>query len=374
MTGGSEPQKIAVIGGGIIGLAVAWRVAQSGAQVALYERGELAGESTHVAAGMLAPVSEHDPAEPDLLWIGLESAAAWPAFAAALEQAVSAAASPAPVVASALADPTDSLLRTDGTLLVARDADEGRWLQREAGLRTNAGLECALLTPTQARELEPDLAPGLRGALHVPGDYSVDPRAVAAVLEVAARALGAELHDHTEIAGLDDLRLANADRIVVCSGAWPIPGVPAPATTHPVKGQLLVLRDLGHATRDEPIVRHTLRAQTVYIVPRGDGRYVVGATMEHRGYDHSVTAWAVHDLLRELFEVVPAMREFAIEETLAGLRPATMAGDPLIGPAPGDPAGEAARVLYAVGHYRNGVLLAPATADRIAALVRNAQG
>jgi glycine oxidase len=361
-----------VIGGGIIGLAVAWRLSAGGARVELFERGELAGEATHVAAGMLAPVSEADPAESVLLALGLESMAAWPAFAAEL-----AAAAP-------------SLIRTDGTLLIARDADEGRWLEREAAVRERLGLDCERLTPTQARRLEPDLAPGLRGALHVPGDHSVDPRAVAVALAAAARANGARLHDHAAVDGLDDPRLAEFDRIVVSAGAWPVGGAvgptsaaaagaaadsstageprnrmlprgarapaapPSPTDTHPVKGQLLVLRDVDHDTREEPIVRHTLRAQTVYCVPRGDGRYVVGATMEHRGYDRTVTAWAVHDLLRE---------------AIAGLRPATASGDPLIGPAPGDPAGDDARVLYAIGHYRGGVLLAPATAQRIAALV-----
>ena len=378
--------RIAVVGGGIIGLSIAWRLAAGGAAVELFERGPLAAEATHAAAGMLAPVSESDPAEAELLALGLESVAAWPAFAAELE--------------AASGRPAGSLIRTDGTLLVARDADEGRWLQREAAIRTAQGLDCELLTPTHVRRLEPDLAPGLRGALLVPGDHSVDPREIADALADAARGAGAQLHDLAEIDGLGDPRLEAADRIVVCAGAWPLAGgspqdtdpsvfndpsvsaAPAvdrrastdPATaTHPVKGQILVLRDPDHATRgDDPIVRHTLRAQTIYLVPRGDGRYIAGATMEHRGYDRTVTAWAVHDLLRELFEVVPATREFVIEETLAGLRPATASGDPLIGPAPSDPAGPAAHVLYAVGHYRNGVLLAPATAQRIAALVLGA--
>ncbi|MFT4035429.1 MAG: FAD-dependent oxidoreductase, partial [Patulibacter sp.] len=178
------------------------------------------------------------------------------------------------------------------------------------------------------------------------------------------------LHEHAEpIAGLTDRRLAAADRVIVATGAWPLPGVAPAAIAHPIKGQLLILRDHDHPRRDTPLVRHVLRSQTVYCVPRGDGRYVVGATMEHRGEDRSVTAWAVHDLLRELFEIVPAAREFVLVETLAGLRPATATGDPLIGAAPGDPAGDDARVLYAVGHYRSGILLAPETADRLAALV-----
>ncbi|MDO9353786.1 MAG: FAD-dependent oxidoreductase [Solirubrobacteraceae bacterium] len=370
---------VAVIGGGIIGLSVAWECSRQGARVELFERGAAAGEATRIAAGMLAPVSENDPAEPELLALGLESIAAWPAFAETLERAVGQAASVS--AATAHGTPLDSadaplagvenpsLVRTDGTLLVARDADEGRWLDREAALLDQAGLAYDRLTPSQARKLEPDLAPGLRGALLVPGDLSVDPRAVAAALQAAFVDHGGALHEHTELAGLDDPRLDGFDRVVVCSGAWPVPGIEPVAQTHPVKGQLLMLRDPDHASREEPIVQRTLRGYNVYVVPRGDGRYAIGATMEHRGYDRTVTAWAMHDLLRELFEVVPAAREFVIDETLAGLRPATASGDPLIGPAPGDPAGDDARVLYAVGHYRNGVLLAPATAARIAALV-----
>ncbi|MBJ7472078.1 MAG: FAD-dependent oxidoreductase, partial [Solirubrobacteraceae bacterium] len=292
VTSPTNTPRVAVVGGGIIGLSVAWRVAQTGADVYLFERGALAGEATHVAAGMVAPVSEADPAERDLLELGLRSAAAWPQFAADLE-------------AAAGLEP-GALLHTDGTLLVARDADEGRWLSREAELRRDLGLPFELLTPTQARRLEPDLAPGLRGALSAPGDVSVDPRALGAALEVAALEAGVDLHIGHELAGLDDPRLAPADRVVVCTGAWPLPGADAEVVrTHPVKGQLLMLRDPDHQARGEAIVTRTLRAQTVYVVPRGDGRYVIGATMEHRGYDRTSTAWAVHDLLRELFEVVP---------------------------------------------------------------------
>lgn len=352
----TDMPRVAVVGGGIVGLSIAWRLSLAGADVVLYERDGLAGAATRVAAGMLAPVSEADPAERTLLDLGLASAAAWPAFAAELEGAAGL--------------PPSTLIRADGTLLVARDADEGRWLEREAALREGLGLPCERLTPTLARKLEPDLAPGLRGALSAPGDVSVDPRQVGQALEVAALRAGASLHVGHEITGAGDPRLSDCDRIVVCTGAWPLPGADAEtARTHPVKGQLLVLRDPDHGRRGEPIVTRTLRAQTVYLVPRGDGRYIAGATMEHRGYDTTVTAWAVHDLLRELFEVVPATREWVIEEAVAGLRPATGSGDPVIGPAPGDPAGDAARVIYAVGHYRGGVLLAPETARRITALI-----
>lgn len=351
----SSSPRVAVVGGGIIGLSVAWQAAREGATVTLFERGTCAGEASRVAAGMLAPVSEADPAESLLLQLGLASLQRWPGFAAAL--ATDAGTEPA------------ALLQQVGTMLIARDADEARWLEREAATREREGLPCARLAPREARALEPDLAPGLRGALHVPGDHAVDPRAVTEALLSALEHRGVAVHEHTAIAGIDDPRLVDADRIVVASGAWPLGGTAAAAHTHPVKGQLLMLRDPEHATREEPIARHVVRAQTVYCVPRGDGRYAIGATMEHRGEDRTVTAWAVHDLLRELFEVLPAAREFVLDEALAGLRPATSSGDPLIGPAPGDPAGTAARVLYAVGHYRGGVLLAPETAAQIAALI-----
>ncbi len=233
----AQGPRVVVVGGGIVGLSVAWRLARGGARVELYERGALAGEASRVAAGMLAPVSEADPAESVLLELGLESAARWPSFAAELEE-------DADVRRRSLLDQT-------GTLLVARDADEGRWLEREAATRQREGLPCRLLTPREARRLEPDLTPGLRGALHVPGDHAVDPRAAAVALEIAARGRGAELHAHTPIAGLDDPRLADADRIVIATGAWPLPGTAEAAATHPVKGQLLILRDPDHARREE---------------------------------------------------------------------------------------------------------------------------
>ncbi|MFT4035091.1 MAG: FAD-dependent oxidoreductase, partial [Patulibacter sp.] len=145
--------QVAIVGGGIVGLSAAWQLARGGARVELHERGALAGEATHVAAGMLAPVSEADPAESLLLALGLRSAARWPAFAADLER-------DAGLEAGTLLDAT-------GTLLIARDGDEARWLEREAAIRRAQRLECAALTPRAARQLEPDLAPGLRGALHI---------------------------------------------------------------------------------------------------------------------------------------------------------------------------------------------------------------
>ncbi len=189
-----ESPRVVVVGGGIIGLSTAWRIARTGASVCVLERRAFAAEATRVAAGMLAPISESDPAESLLLELGLASTAAWPQFAADLE------------IDAGL--PTDSLLDRTGTLLIARDADEGRWLEREAAIRAEQQLDCTLLTPREARALEPDLAPGLRGALHVPGDYAVDPRAIADALITACRARGVELAEHTPVDGLDDPQLA----------------------------------------------------------------------------------------------------------------------------------------------------------------------
>ena len=168
---------VAVIGGGVIGLAVAWRAAQRGHRVCVLERGELGAGASHVAAGMLAPVTEADAGELALLALGLRSARAWPGFAAELEQAAGA----------------DPGLRRSGALVVARDRDEAEALERELALRLELGLEVRRLLPSAARRLEPALAPTVRLALDVPGDHCADPRALVLALAQAARRAGATL-------------------------------------------------------------------------------------------------------------------------------------------------------------------------------------
>lgn len=321
---------VAIVGGGIIGLAVAWRAAQAGLDVRVLERDRFGRGTTHRAAGMLAPVAEADAGEPELLALGRRSAAEWPAFAAELREVSG----------------MDPGLRRDGTLMVARDADEAAALDREHALRERLGLTVGRLLPSAARALEPVLAPTLRLALDLPADHAVDPRAVVAALAVAARAAGAEL---VEGAHVEDPPALEAGRVVLAAGPWSGPPV------RPVKGQALILSgDLG--------LQRTLRWEGGYLVPRADGRFYLGATMEERGFDTRVTAGGVFELLRDAAELVPDVLELEVDECFAGLRPGSPDNAPVLGADPAQP-----RLVWASGHHRNGILLAPVTAEIVVA-------
>src|SRR4051794_39447741 len=318
---------VAVIGGGVIGLSVAWCAARRGMSVTVSDRGALGDGASRVAAGMLAPISEADPGEPAVLRAGLASAARWPAFAAEL----------------GLGD----AYRACGTLVVARDADEAEALERERALREELGLAVASLRGSEARRLEPGLVPGLRAALDVPGDHAVDPRAAVTALVVACERAGVVLRPHHAV---DEP--PRAGRVVLATGAW------SGAPVRPVKGQILRLRDPDGPGLVDRVIRH----ERFYLVPRGDGRYVLGATMEERGFDVTVTAGGIRELLTEAQLVVPGLDECVVEETAAGLRPGTPDNAPLIGFAEDG-------TILATGHHRNGILLAPLTGDAVAALL-----
>src|SRR4051794_5269283 len=327
----TEAPDVTVVGGGVIGLSVAWAAARRGLSVTVLDRGALGDGASRVAAGMLAPVSEAEAGEPALLRAGLASAARWPDFAAALEEA-----SGAP-----------SGYRRCGTLVVARDADEAEALDRERALREQLGVPVERLRSSEARRLEPGLAPGVRAALDVPVDHAVDPRTLVAALVLACEHAGVRLRPGEEVADLP-----TAGRVVLATGAWAGPPV------RPVKGQILRLRDPDGPGLTDRVIRH----ERFYLVPRGDGRYVLGATMEERGFDTTVTAGGVRELLQEAQLLVPGLDELVLEEAAAGLRPGTPDNGPLLGERPDG-------VILATGHHRNGILLAPLTGEAIAALL-----
>ena len=351
---------VVVIGGGVIGLAVAWRAAQRGHAVRVIERGELGAGTSRVAAGMLAPVTEADAGELALLELGLRSARAWPAFADEL----------------AAASGADPGLRRCGSLVVARDRDEAAALERELALRLDLGLDVERVLASAARRLEPALAPTVRLALAVPGDHAADPRALVLALTEAARRAGVQLRTRTtvqriridrgrvtgvELAGGE---LVQAGQVVVAAGAWSgaIAGLPDAARIplRPVKGQILRLRD----PQGSGLLERIVRFEGGYLVPRGDGRYVLGATMEERGFDTTVTAGGLYELLRDAGELVPGVHELVVEEAAAGLRPATPDNAPVLGTG-----AEVDGLVWATGHHRNGILLAPVTADIVAAVL-----
>jgi glycine oxidase len=353
-----DRHEVIVVGGGVIGLSIAWRAAQRGMKVTLLERDRFGGAATRAAAGMLAPVAEADYGEAGrrLVDLGLSSAASWPAFASELERSSG----------------RPSRLRADGTLVLARDRDEAETLERQLAYRQQLGLAVVRLKPSRARELEPALSPSLRLALEIPGESSVDPRWVSDALVLAARVVGAHLREAAPVAGL--LRSAGtvtgvvladgeeigADHVVLAAGAWS--GGLADVPIRPVKGQIMRLRDAG----GPGLLSRTLRFEGGYVVSRGDGRYVLGASSEERGFDTTVTARPIYELLRDASELLPGLLDLEIEEVSVGLRPGTPDNLPLIG-ASEDEDG----LILACGHFRNGILLAPLTA---ALVVRALEG
>jgi len=327
---------ISVVGAGLAGLSAAWRLAQRGARVTVHEAGTIGGGASRVAAGMLAPVAEAEVGDAGrrLLELSLRSLESWPAYAADLRDATG----------------VDVGLRS-GALLVARDADEAEALERELAFRRERGLPVERLLPTEARRREPALAPTLRLALDVPGDASVDPRLVVRALALACRALGVEIREAERVERLEAL----PGRVVLAAGAWSAQLADVPV--RPVKGQLLRLRDPS----GPGLVERVLRFEGGYLVPRADGAYVLGATMEERGFDTTVTAGGLYELLRDAHELVPGLSELVVEETLAGLRPMTPDNLPLVEERDG--------VILATGHGRNGVLLAPLTGELVAEML-----
>jgi glycine oxidase len=355
----SSPQAVdvAVIGGGVIGLAVAWYASRRGLGVTVLDSQQPGHGASYVAAGMLGPVAEATAAEAPLLELGLASARIYPRFVAELTGA---------------AGSSDIGYRECGTLLVARDRDDAEALQRELELRHRFGLRVERLLASEARRREPALAPTLRLALDVPDDHVIDPRRLTAALLTAFTAAGGRMaagrrvtalavHDgRARGVRLDDGTELAAEQVVVAAGAScdQIDGIPPAARVpvRPVKGQLLRLHDPA----GPGLLRRVVRMPSGgYIVPRGDGRYVIGATMEERGFDTSFTAGAAFELLRDAGELVPGISELVIDELLVGLRPATPDNLPVIG------AGELPGLLWAAGHRRNGILLAPITGQLV---------
>jgi glycine oxidase len=345
-----------VVGGGIVGLSCAWRLVQRGAAVAVIDRAVPPAGATRVAAGMLAPVGELAFGEAELLEMTLAAAKLYPDFVAELEAASGASTGYA----------------RHGALHVALDRDEAAELYRLHELQRSLDLGAEWLPPGRCRALEPGLTPSFHGGVHAPQEASVDPRALVAALVGALESEGAELLFETEAesALLDGERLGGvrtdagaelrAETTVLAAGAWSghaewLP-MEARPPVRPVKGQVLELRGRDGAAPCERIVA----SERVYLVPRPDGRLIVGATVEEQGFDAVVTAGGVHELLREAYRLLPEVAEMELVEAAAGLRPATADNLPVVGPSPLE------GLFWATGHYRNGILLAPLAAKVLA--------
>jgi glycine oxidase len=350
--------SIAIIGAGVIGLSIAWRLAGRGALVRVFDRGAAGAGASHAAAGMLAACAEAEPGEEALVALGRESQARWPAFAAELLEQSG----------------IDVELRPEGTLLVALTADDQARLTHQLVFQQKLGLPVQWISAAETRRREPHLAGKLAGAVFSPEDTQVDNRKLVAALRVAAEAAGASINEYRAVnaissrgGALEGIVLADgtkvaADVIVLAAGAWTrsIEGLGPQLLppVRPIKGQMLALRMDSAA----PLVTHVVWAPGAYLVPRRDGRLLVGATVEEKGYDTSLTAGGMLTLLEAAWRAVPAVEELPIDEMWVGHRPGSRDDAPILGAGPID------GLIYATGHHRNGILLAPITADSIARL------
>ncbi len=352
--------SVLIVGGGAIGLATGWMLARQGTPVTLFERDRAGRGTSWLAAGMLAPDAEIGFEELELYELNRESLARWPDFARELEDATG--------------QPID--YRDEGTLIVADDRDSAQALRRLYEFQREQGLDVDWLTGDEARAIEPFVAPRLSAAICAPSDHQVDNRRLLEALRTAFVDAGGTLHEHTPVAAVDpdDERpaviTASGERVegaevVLAAGVWSreIDGLPEAVrpSVRPVKGQMM---ELQMALPFD--LQHVIRGPDAYLAPKSDGRLLIGATSEEMGFDTSVTAGGLYDLLEGAWEVVPGIYDLELADTWAGLRPASRDHAPVIGrAAPG--------IVYATGHYRHGVLLTPVTAQEVARLIRTGE-
>ncbi len=349
---------VAIIGGGVIGLSIGWRLADAGVAVTIFERGAAGRGASWAAAGMLAAGSEVEPGEAALFELLTASQAMWLGFAREL----------------AGASGVDVRLRTEGTLSIALSQDDLARLRQTHALQQRMGVRSRWLGRAEALELEPSLNPSLSGAVLVPGDHQVDNRLLVEALRLSFIAAGGVLRADSGDAGIAITAgraigvessgvLHRADRVIVAAGAWTpnVPGLPASARppVRPVKGQMIALG----MEQAAPILTRTLWTQKAYLVPRLDGRLIIGATTEERGFNTALTAGGMLSLLESAWRAIPAIEELPILEGWVGFRPGSRDDAPILGATGID------GLILATGHHRNGILLAPITADAIATLV-----
>jgi glycine oxidase len=347
---------VVIVGGGVIGLAVAYELCRLKRRVLVVERDRAGCGASRAAGGMLAPVSEAEIDAPEVIGFGCDSLRRYPAFVAGIESLAG----------------TRCGLRTEGTLWVAVDRDDLAELRHLSGTLTQKGLAVRPLDAEEVRESEPHLSGRVLGGLELADDHQVDPRALCHCLDVAVARSGGEVATGAVVERIEarggrvgavvgrdrDERTfrVEAESVVVAAGAWSGRDLELPIGRmglRPVKGQLVRLRG-------PRLLRHVVRTPEVYLVPRANGELLVGATMEEMGFDLSPTGGAVMDLLRRAWEALPGVYDLEMVEVSVGLRSAVDDHLPVIG------ATDVAGLFLAVGHFRNGVLLAPATAHYLA--------
>ena len=356
-------KKIIIIGGGVIGLGIGWQLAKAGAAVTIYESARAGRSASWAAAGMLAPLAEAHTEEPELLKLGSQSLERYPHWVRELE--------------------TDAEMsigyRVEGTLIVGLEPDDTYQLRHIYTSQQELGLDVEWLSGRAAREIEPALSPRVTAAIRCATDHQVDNRLMVKALQSAYQKRGGVLHENSTI---EKIVIENevvigaqtqdgfqaADVLILAAGSWSaqVEGLPDMLIppVRPVKGQMLALQ-MEEGITIKNVIR-AVRARypmSVYLVPRTDGRLIVGATSEEMGFDTRLTAGGVFELLRGAWETVPGIYELPILETWTGLRPGSRDNAPILGKTPVE------NLIYATGHYRNGILLTPITAYEIAKLI-----
>jgi len=352
---------VVVVGGGTVGLGIGFELARRGTPVTLFDRGRVGRGTSWQAAGMLAPDAEIGFEELPLYDLNRESLRRWPEFAERVEAASG----------------MDVDYREEGTLIVADDRDSAEALRRLYEFQEEQGLDVEWLTGEEAREIEPFVAPRLSAAVYAPSDHQVDNRRLLRALRSAFEAEGGTLHQETPVRAVvpdaetpavrtEDGARVSSHAVIVAAGVWSreLEGLTPDAQppVRPVKGQVIQLR------RKRPFdLRHVIRGPEAYLAPKSSGRIVVGATSEEMGFDTTVTAGGLYELLEGAWEVVPGILDLPVDDTWAGLRPASRDHAPVIG------ASTAPGIIMATGHYRHGILLTPVTAEEVATLVRTGE-
>jgi glycine oxidase len=346
----------AIVGGGVIGLAIGWRLASTGKRVAIIDRGEAGRAASWASGGMLGNDAEIGFEELEVYSLGAASTKLWPDFVRDLEEA------------SGL----DVGYRTEGTLMVADDADGAANLRRIFRFQQEQKVPVEWIAVSRALELEPLLTPRLTAAVLSESDRQVDPRLMVTALKKAFLAAGGFLIEHQRVVRVESagsvmhclMEAADAvesEHVVLAAGAWSslvdVSEV-QPPPVRPVKGQMLELRMLPQLE-----ITHVIRGRATYLAPKQNGRLLVGSTSEEMGYDETVTAGGVYELLEKAWRLIPAIYDMPLTDSWAGLRPASPDHAPLIGFA------EDPRIMFATGHHRHGILLAPVTAVAVADLL-----
>lgn len=348
-----------IVGGGINGLSIGWRLAQSGYAVTVMESGEAGHGATWASAGLLAPhIVVSSPMEEQRSRLVLASHKMWADFARELEEASGMSIG----------------YRTEGSLVTACDEAGLDHLHEHIALQKQWGIDLQLLSGDEARKLEPQISTDVIAAVFSPIDHQVDNRLVAQALKMALLRAGGDLREHTPVTEIviednmirgvrADHELLSADCVILAAGAWSqtISGLPAVALppVRPVKGQILAVQ----MPPDAPLVRHLIWGHDVYMIPRLDGRLIIGATVEEQGFDTRLTAGGVLGLLQSGCATIPAVRDLPIHEMWVGLRPGSADDAPILGPTP------IQGLIVATGHFAHGIVLAPITAQAISHLV-----